>query len=189
MWKIYEYIFDQGALHLNICISICFFSVSSKARWWSVCYDILWFTALPHTRNKHSSISSQLSASSFTEYPAFYVMICDSYFPQWVWHFYVFNLDCFRKIETQMQMFGSWIDVLPAPMLPASPPPLDCSSVEVGHHCRKADLFSALTPSKHTLRKFLSRIFVYSSPFLPSKSKYRVRNFNNAVQIETPTTD
>ena len=141
------------------------------------------------SRNKHSSISSQLSASSFTEYPAFYVMICDSYFPQWVWHFYVLNLDCVREFEKQMQMFGSGIDVLPAPMLPASPPPLDCSSVEVGHHCRKADLFSALTPSKHTLRKFLSRIFVFSSPFLPSKSKYRIRTFNNAVQIETPTAD
>jgi hypothetical protein len=64
-------------------------------------------------------------------------------------------------------MFGSGIDVMPAPMFPAPPPSHDCSSVEVGHHCRNADLFSALTPSKHTISKFLSRIFLFSSHFPP----------------------
>jgi len=135
------------------------------------------------SKNKHCSFSQQVTEFSFTKYPAFCVMICEPYFPGWVWCFYVLNLDCVRKFEKQMQMFGSGIDVLPAPMLPAPPPSHDCSSVEVGHHCRNADLFSALTPSKHTIRKFLSRIFVFSSHFSPSNSKYWVRTFNNAVRI------
>jgi len=88
-----------------------------------------------------------------------------------------------------MQMFGSGIDVLPAPMLPAPPPSHDCSSVEVGHHCGNADLFSAPTPSKHTIRKFLSRIFVFLSQFFPNNSKYWLRTFNNTVRIEIPTRD
>lgn len=113
------------------------------------------------SKNKHCSISSQVTAFSFTEYPAYCVMICDFYFPQWLWSFYVLNFDCVRKFEKQMQMFGSGIDVLPATILPTPPPSHDCSSVEVGHHCRNADLFGALTPSKHTIRKFLSRIFVF----------------------------
>jgi hypothetical protein len=132
------------------------------------------------SKNKHCSISSQVTTFSFT---AFCVMICDSYFSQWVWWFYVLNLDCVRKFEKQMQMLGSGIDVLPAPTLPAPPPSHDCSSVELGHHCRNADLFSALAPSKHTFRKFLSRIF------FPNISKYWVRTFNNAVRIETPARD
>lgn len=37
------------------------------------------------SKNIHCSISSQVTAFSFTEYLASCVMICDSYFPQWVW--------------------------------------------------------------------------------------------------------
>jgi hypothetical protein len=83
-------------------------------------------------------------------------------------------------------------DALLAHVFPAPPSPHDCS-VEVGHHCRNADLFSAPTPLKRTLRTFRSDILTVSHPLLPRNKLIpvpaaKVQYFYITVRMQIHTT-